>query len=74
MGPYTSPYQCGQTCDRGPIAVFHSFSGDFQQILGVCGSHSNVKEDLLSKIVVNATMAAQKAGHLVDIITTDAAS
>lgn len=61
LGPYTSPDQCGQTCDHGLTVLFQSFSGDFQQILGVFGSHSNVKADVLSKIVMDAASASSAA-------------
>ncbi|KAG0443050.1 hypothetical protein HPB47_015342 [Ixodes persulcatus] len=48
--------------------------GDFQQILGVFGSHSNVKAGMLAKIIIDATLAAEKSGLFVDFVTTDGAS
>lgn len=50
LGAYTSPEQSMERCDHGLIVLFQPFSSQFQQILGVFGSHSNVKADVLSKI------------------------
>ncbi|KAH9371810.1 hypothetical protein HPB48_018449 [Haemaphysalis longicornis] len=74
LGPYTSTDQNTETCDHGLVVLFQPFSGNFQQILGVFGSHSNVKAEVLCKIIVDATLAAERAGLVVDFVTTDAAS
>ncbi|KAH6926177.1 hypothetical protein HPB50_015784 [Hyalomma asiaticum] len=47
---------------------------NFSQILGVFGSHGNVKGDMLAKIITDATLAAEKSGLYVDFVTTDGAS
>ncbi|KAM7289294.1 hypothetical protein ISCGN_029425 [Ixodes scapularis] len=74
LGAYTSVDQSTETCDHGLVVLFQPFSGDFQQILGVFGSHSNVKAGVLAKIIVDATIAAEKSGLFVDFVTTDGAS
>ncbi|XP_077513304.1 uncharacterized protein LOC144124486 [Amblyomma americanum] len=74
LGAYTSPDQTMERCDHGLVVLFQPFSGQFQQILGVFGSRSNVKADILSKIILDATLAAEKAGLFVNFVTTDGAS
>lgn len=74
LGKYTSLDQSTQTCDHGLVVLYQPFSGNFQQILGVFGSHGNVKADVLAKIIVDATLAAEKSGLFVDFVTTDGAS
>lgn len=56
------------------MVLFKPFSGSVQQIFGVFGSHSNVKADILSKIIIDVTLAAEKSGLIVDFVTTDVAS
>lgn len=74
LGKYTSLDQSTQTCDHGLVVLYQPFSGNFQQILGVFGSHGNVKADVLAKIIVDATLTAEKSGLFVDFVTTDGAS
>ncbi|KAH9367082.1 hypothetical protein HPB48_021739 [Haemaphysalis longicornis] len=74
LGPHTTTDQNTETCDHGLVVLFQPFSGNFQQILGVFGSHSSVKAEVLCKIIVDATLEAEKAGLFVDFVTTDAAS
>lgn len=74
LDAYTSPEQSMERCDHGLVVLFQPFSGHFKQILGVFGSHSNVKADVPSKIVLDATLAADKAGLFVYFVTTDGAS
>nr|XP_037279949.1 LOW QUALITY PROTEIN: uncharacterized protein LOC119172911 [Rhipicephalus microplus] len=74
LGKYTSLDQSTQTCDHGLVVLYQSFSGNFQQILGVFGSRGNVKANVLAKIIVDATLTAEKSGLFVDFVTTDGAS
>ncbi|KAH7933874.1 hypothetical protein HPB49_018592 [Dermacentor silvarum] len=74
LGKYTSLDQSTQTCDNGLVVLYQPFSGNFQQILGVFGSHGNVKAYVLAKIIVDATLAAEKSGLFVDLVTPDGAS
>lgn len=52
LGAYTSVDQSTETCDHGLVVLFQPFSGDFQQILGVFGSHSNVKGKCLGVMII----------------------
>ncbi|KAH9360820.1 hypothetical protein HPB48_022156 [Haemaphysalis longicornis] len=63
-----------EKCEHGLVVLFQPFSGQFQQILGDFDSHSNVKAGVLSKIVLDATLAAEEAGMFVDFVATDGAS
>ncbi|KAH9379818.1 hypothetical protein HPB48_010409 [Haemaphysalis longicornis] len=74
LGPYTSTDQNTETCDHGLVVLFQPFFGNFEQILGIFGSHSNVKAEVLCKIIVDATLAAEKAGLFLDFVTTNAVS
>ncbi|KAH6931816.1 hypothetical protein HPB50_000881 [Hyalomma asiaticum] len=74
LGKYTPLDQSTQTCDHGLVVLYQPFSGNFSQILGVFGSHGNVKGDMLAKIITDATLAAEKSGLYVDFVTTDGAS
>lgn len=53
--------------------MFVPLTGSGTQILGTIATNSNVKGDLLSKIILEAVMLADKAGLLVDYVTCDAA-
>lgn len=54
--------------------MFVPLVGAWTQVLGAFGSNENVKGDLLAKIVLEATVLAEKAGLFVDYVTCDAAS
>lgn len=49
-------------------------AGKWMQILGVFSSKSNVKANVLAKIVLEATLLCEQAGLFVDGVTCDAAS
>lgn len=54
--------------------MFQPLTGSWHQILGVFASKGNVKAMLLSKIIMEAVLLAEKAGLKVDFITSDGAS
>ncbi|XP_042146902.1 uncharacterized protein LOC115318424 [Ixodes scapularis] len=74
LGPFTQPKGANLPCDHGMVVMFVPFAGKFSQILGVFAAHGNVKGELLSKIVVKATILAEQAGLFVDFMTCDGAS
>ncbi|KAG0413225.1 hypothetical protein HPB47_009616, partial [Ixodes persulcatus] len=49
---------------------FVPFAGKFSQILRVLAAHGNVKGELLSKILVEATILAEQAKLFVDFVST----
>ncbi|KAH8035423.1 hypothetical protein HPB51_005147 [Rhipicephalus microplus] len=53
--------------------MFQPFQGNWTQILGVFSSKGNVKANILSKILLEATMLAEKSGFFVDYWTCDGA-
>ncbi|KAH7975036.1 hypothetical protein HPB49_022915 [Dermacentor silvarum] len=74
LGNYTRIEDEGAICDHGLVLLFQPFTGEWQQILGVFGVRGNVKADVLSRIVVDAVICAEKCGLHVDFITCDGAS
>lgn len=74
LGAYTPKEQKSLPCNHGLVVMFVPLVGSWTQVLGVFASHENVKGELLAKIVVEATILAEKAGLLVDYVTCDAAS
>lgn len=74
LGEFTPEDQRMLTCDHGLVVMFQPFSGKWHQIVGVFASHSNVKADTLSKIILEAVVLCENAGLRVDFITCDGAS
>ncbi|KAH7941087.1 hypothetical protein HPB49_009959 [Dermacentor silvarum] len=74
LGAYTPKGQESLPCNHGLVVMFVPLVGSWTQVLGSFASHENVKGELLAKIVVEATILAEKAGLLVDFVTCDAAS
>lgn len=66
LGKYNSPEQESVQCDHGLVILFQPFTGNWQQILGAFGAQSNVKADILAKIIVDAVLCAEKSGFFVD--------
>lgn len=56
------------------VVMFLPLVGNWTQVLGAFGSYENVKGDLLDKIMIEATVLAEKSGLFVDYITRDAAA
>lgn len=61
-------------CDHGLVLLFQPFIGDWVQIIGTFATHSNVKGNMLAKLLVDAIIYIEEAGLLVDAVTGDAAS
>lgn len=70
----TPDSQMNQICNHGLVLLFQPFKGDWVQIVGVFGTHQNVKADLLAKILVEAIILCENAGLFVDAVTGDGAS
>ncbi|KAG0425501.1 hypothetical protein HPB47_027336 [Ixodes persulcatus] len=74
LGSYSPAGQEGVICDHGLVVLLQPFTGKWQQILGVFGAGGNVKADVLSRIIVDAVIFAEKSGLSVDFISCDGAS
>ncbi|KAK8759273.1 hypothetical protein V5799_003095, partial [Amblyomma americanum] len=74
LGKFTAESQRSQTCDHGLVLLFQPFTGKWHQIIGVFASHSNVKADILAKIVTVPVIMCENAGLHVDFITCDGAT
>lgn len=74
LGPYTPEEQKTLPCNHGLVVMFVPLVGKWTQVLGAFASNENVKGELLAKIVLEATILAEKAGLFVDYVTCDAAS
>ncbi|KAH6920460.1 hypothetical protein HPB50_028552 [Hyalomma asiaticum] len=74
LGPFTEDSTKSTTSDHGLVVMFQPFQGKWTQILGVFAAHGNVKAPVLSKILLEATLLAEKAGLFVDFWTSDGAS
>ncbi|KAG8184313.1 hypothetical protein JTE90_018719 [Oedothorax gibbosus] len=74
-GPDLTPdSEMGLKCNHGLVLLFQPFRGDWVQIIGVFGTHQNVKADHLSKILIKAVILCENAGLFVDAITGDGAT
>lgn len=56
------------------VMLFQPFQGDWTQILGVFSSKGNIKADMLSKLLLEAILLAEKAGLFVDFVSCDGAT
>ncbi|KAM7296801.1 hypothetical protein ISCGN_021956 [Ixodes scapularis] len=74
LGPYTPQEEERLLSDHGLVVMFVPLVGSWTQVLGTFATSTNVKGELLAKIVLEATVLAEKAGLFVDYITCDAAS
>ncbi|KAH6933270.1 hypothetical protein HPB50_013924 [Hyalomma asiaticum] len=74
LGPYTPEEQKTLPCNHGLVVMFVPLVGKWTQVLGAFASNENVKGELLAKIVLEATILAEKAGLFVDYVTCDVAS
>lgn len=61
-------------CDHVLVIMFTPFTAFWHQIIGVFASRGNMKAELLSKILVEAILLAQKAALKVDYMTAAEAS
>ncbi|KAL1437736.1 hypothetical protein MTO96_048602 [Rhipicephalus appendiculatus] len=74
LGQFTSDKDMHSVCDHGMVIMFVPFVGKWTQILAAFATHGNVNGDLLTKIMLEAVILAEKAGLRVDFITSDGAT
>lgn len=55
-----------------PVWFFYC-AGDWTQILGVFASRSNIKAEMLTKLLLEAILLAERAGLFVEFLTCDSA-
>ncbi|KAH8029140.1 hypothetical protein HPB51_023545 [Rhipicephalus microplus] len=73
-GAYTPEEQKQLPCDHGLVVMFVPLIGSWSQILGTLATCTNIKRELLAKIVLEATILAGKAGLFLNYVTSDAAT
>ncbi|KAH7985017.1 hypothetical protein HPB49_026647 [Dermacentor silvarum] len=74
LGAYTPKEEKQLPCDHGLVVMFVPLTGSWSQILGTFATRTNIKGELLAKIVLEATILAEKAGLFVNYVTCDAAT
>lgn len=74
LGPFTTQKDMSTPSDHGMVVLFVPFQGKWSQVIGCFATNSNMKADILAKVVVEATILAEKSGLFVDFITTNGAS
>nr|XP_037289630.1 uncharacterized protein LOC119183564 [Rhipicephalus microplus] len=74
LGPFTTQKDKSTPSDHGMVVLFVPFQGKWSQVIGCFATNGNMKADILAKVVVEATILAEKSGLFVDFITTDGAS
>lgn len=73
LRPYTPKEEKHVLSNHGLVVMFVPLTGSWTQILGTFATNRNVKGDLLSKIILEDVMLAEKAVLFVDYATCDAA-
>lgn len=74
LGQFTSDKDKHSVCDHGMVRIFVPFVGKWTQILAAFATHGNINGNLLTKIMLEAVILAEKAGLKVDFITSDGAT
>lgn len=74
LGPFTISKGKGVPCDHGMVILFVPFQGKWSQVIGYFATRGNMKGDALAKVVIEATILAEKSGLFVDFVTCDGAS
>lgn len=74
LGPFTTTKDKSTPSDHGMVILFVPFQGKWSQIIGYFATKGNMKGDTLAKVVIEATILAEKSGLFVDFVTTDGAS
>nr|XP_037276608.1 uncharacterized protein LOC119169682 [Rhipicephalus microplus] len=74
LGQFTSDKDKHSVCDHGMVIIFVPFVGKWTQILAAFATHGNINGNLLTKIMLEAVILAEKAGLKVDFITSDGAT
>ncbi|KAG0442530.1 hypothetical protein HPB47_015674 [Ixodes persulcatus] len=73
LGPFMKDSNKTALSDHGLVVVFQPYKGKWTQILRVFASRGNVKAPVLPKILLEATILAEKSGLFVDFWTSDGA-
>lgn len=60
LGPFTTGAHKGIPSDHGLVILFVPFQGKWSQIIGCFAPNGNMKGDILAKVVVEATILAEK--------------
>lgn len=74
LGPFTPDHEKTVPCDHGIVLMFQPLSRSWHQILGIFASRGNVKAHLLSEIILEEVVLAERAELKVDYGTCDRAS
>lgn len=74
IGPYTPTNLNSTLCNHGLVIIYQPFVGKWRQILEVFATSNNISGNLLSKLVIEATVLCENSGLFVDSVTCDAAS
>ncbi|XP_075739015.1 uncharacterized protein LOC142784501 [Rhipicephalus microplus] len=74
MGQFTPSSDKHKVADHGMVIMFVPFTGEWTQILASFATQGNMKGNLLSKVMLEAVILAEKAGLFVDVITSDVAT
>lgn len=74
MGQFTPSSDKHKVADHGMVIMFVPFTGEWTQILASFATQGNMKGNLLSKVMLEAVILAEKAGLFVDFITSDGAT
>ncbi|KAH7979238.1 hypothetical protein HPB49_008804 [Dermacentor silvarum] len=74
IGQLTPATAKHKVADHGMVIMFVPFNGKWTQILASFATQGNMKGNLLSKVMLEAVILAEKAGLFVDFITCDGAA
>ncbi|XP_049513144.1 uncharacterized protein LOC125940716 [Dermacentor silvarum] len=74
LGSFTTDEQRATPADQGMVMLFQPFQGDWTQILGVFSSKGNIKAGMLSKLLLEAILLAEKASLFGDFVSCDGAT
>ncbi|KAH7942560.1 hypothetical protein HPB49_025234 [Dermacentor silvarum] len=71
LGSFTSEGDKHTVCDHGMVMMSVPFVGKWTQVIVVFATKVNIKGTLLTKIMLEAVILVEKAGLMVDFITSD---
>lgn len=74
LGEYTPANQINQEGDHALVFLFQPFRGDWIQATAAFLSKACVPGDILSKLIIEATVLLEKAGFFVEGVVTDGCS
>lgn len=62
LGPFTTQNEKSTPSDHGMVVLFVPFQGKWSQVIGCFATNSNMKADILAKVIIEATILAEKSG------------